>query len=212
MKTTAFPLILFLAFAACSKQTEVVTESTALQVEKVRMAPDYDAARQMFRQLQPAAAAFLWVKHVNEYKNLNSIRKNPDKQAAIDALLTHIRAGIFVRNSKEAVIFLNYTFPAWLSLHGKRLSQRELYDLCFDPLQLSSMEAGQEYELEDAANAPCFCHIGNSGYSCKKLSIGIPSGVTVEYGICESGSDCAFKTIGCGVFWLESCNGSHCSF
>lgn len=82
----------------------------------------------------------------------------------------------------------------------------------FDNTKPISQKLTYRYSDDPPPPPDCFCHVGNFGYSCKKWSYGFPSGITVEYGLCESGSSCGGSGAGCGLLWLESCYGGHCNF
>lgn len=61
------------------------------------------------------------------------------------------------------------------------------------------------------ATPKCFCHTGTAGYSCTRVTVGLPSSVT--FGICEyTNAGCTYKRRGCGALWFSACSGNHCQF
>lgn len=147
-------------------------------------------------------------------------RKKEEKLFLISELASSIKREIFEGDTNAKDIFLNYTIPLWLERAEKVFSKEELTDLLLFNYQDLHQESNsialitpKASYIADEPPVDCFCHVGNVGYACKQLQIGFPSGITVVYGNCEEAERaCSRSTRGCGLLWLESCNGSHCNY
>ena len=144
---------------------------------------------------------------------------NPDKIDLITELNNNLKKEIFDLNSDARNIFLTYIIPTWLKKSENIFSKEEVSELLLYNYQVNSIEVLQDSgkiknnALPDEPSVDCFCHVGNTGYTCKQLSMGFPSGVSIKYGVCEEASNkCKTTTFGCGILWAESCTGSHCNF
>lgn len=158
-----------------------------------------------------------WQDHFIIASKLATVKSDAQKMSLISELSSYLTNNVFEDNSDEQNIFLAYNLPTWLKKAESIFHKTELSDLLLSNFQESNPQIDNtiktkvDYMPEDPVD--CFCHVGNTGYSCKQLQVGFPSGVTQVYGMCEEGNRvCKTSNRGCGFLWLEKCNGSHCNY
>ena len=134
-----------------------------------------------------------------------------DKVSLINDLMANLEVSLFNNNSSKSDIFSNYFIPIWRKNAKNVFTEFELYDLAFEPSADPVGNVTAPPELPGGI-ANCFCHVGESGFSCRKVSVGFPSGITITNGVCQLVGDCTYSHPGCGWFWLSSCSGNHCNF
>ena len=217
-KIQIFFLVFIVLFNACSKTEYNKDKKVPKPKDQVdlnvilRESTDFESLIQMFNLLTASEKYELWYEHLLDAKD--QFFHEQDKVDMIDYLLSNMDSSIFIANSYENDVFTNYFVPIWIDSAKNFFSDLEIYDLTFDvTAEVIGEEETEEFMPPDDGPVNCFCHVGNTGYSCKKISIGFPSGITIQYGVCEQGhSSCNSSSLGCGFLWLQSCNGNHCSF
>ncbi len=216
MKRIIFVLVIS-GFISCSKQAEnglpdqraVADRSTSARAIDARSS--YDERIQIYNLMKETERYNLWFNHLKNAKKQFTDNRETSKANLVAQLMEHLSVGIFASfSSTEKDVFLNYFIPSWLNNARTTFTSLEIYDLTFDP---TSVSIGNRASLPpDEGSANCFCHVGNSGYSCTKVTVSFPWGVTVSNGMCEGSVECRASMLGCGLLWLESCNGGHCNY
>jgi len=213
MKQNIFWLASLLLLVSCSKQDLQGTASSAEKSKAMLTKADFESRTRIFNAM-PASERFqLWKEHLREAATGFAAQGAANKAASVNELLAELQESVFEQDSYAADVFTGYFLPAWASKASKIFDQVELYKLTFDPTaDVNSLTAPGDVGtgLEDGVG--CFCHVGNSGYSCRTISVSIPLGVTIKNGICENTGACTVSNLGCGFLWLSSCNGNHCNF
>ncbi len=182
--------------------------------------------KQMYTLFNPDEKLTFWKDHFLIAVNLPQFNTDERKVTLINLLKSSLTREAFNGNSEARNIALSYTIPAWQQKASGIFSQEELVDLLLYNFQepaeppsdlqkrkLSFINTNDDTEPVDAVG--CYCHVGNTGYTCKKtvITVGIPTSVSISYGICEQASiACTPGSWGCGFLWFESCNGSHCNY
>jgi hypothetical protein len=210
--------ILFFLLIGCSKNVnynnEALTNSESIR--KINSFDNLSAKKQVYSLLTSEVKFDLWVEHIDRLMAGSMIAQNNQKKELIKELRSFITKEIFENNSKEKEVVLSYYAPKWLAKAEKVFTGKEVYEIVYDnvffaPVKINANSKGNLLAAVPSEEVDCFCHVGNSGYSCKKLVITLPPEVT--YGICEQGSlPCKNSSNGCGFLFLESCNGNHCNF
>lgn len=168
---------------------------------------DGEVRQQVYSEMSAQEKYDLWKKHFQYVKDSHAVGGDAEKRKLVQELENALSVDIFVDESNAQSVFLEYTGPQWMAKAKLVLSDEEIYDVTMENAVLRTPPA------DDIGQLPkCFCHVGNSGYSCKKLSLSFPWGATIEYGICENNGPCRYSRRGCGFLWLESCDGAHCNF
>jgi hypothetical protein len=207
---------------SCSKQSFDVASGTSNQIQQtkelsvfIQLAKnsDFGSLVNMYNLLDSKSKYFFWSNHfLTASANTNTLQK----KAKIDELRTFLTPELFNESSRQAAIFTNYLIPAWAEKAKAIFSETELFQLLYENNQIKAnlrKSANQAGNDEQKVEADCFCHAGTSGYSCQKVTVGFPSGITIENGICEQSQiSCNSSSEGCGFLWLQSCSGNHCQF
>jgi hypothetical protein len=196
-------VIVGILISSCSKEDEIKNgpppEVTALQLAA------RDGARdQVYVQMSSQEKYDLWKQHFKYLKD--DLRSDPDKVVSIENLESCLTVKLFEPESDERATFLAVTLPGWIEKVKGIFSDEELFEVIMENRAAPVVPVQTDIHTPD-----CFCHVGNNGYKCKKIKLSIPP--SLDYGVCEQGSTvCDYSRYGCGALWLESCNGSHCSF
>lgn len=217
MKLYLITAIFAFALFSCTKSMfEDAISNSGNTIESFKAEVDFDTKIQKYNLLSPMEQFTIWKEHLIKAKKYYIKANDTVKANSINQLLSTLPESIFyTTDTTSRDIFLNYTIPTWRQTAELIFSQEEIYDIVFDPTKDNI--GGEGGTLTGRAAPPastvdCFCHVGTSGFSCKKTSFGFPSGITIETGICETQGDCTYSRRGCSWLWLSSCNGSHCSF
>ena len=214
MKYNYLMIAALVVITSCSKkdtQNDAAVLESNNQIELLKRTADFQAGVQVYN-LMPAEARYkLWNDHLFMAKNQFTSSGQNGKAVLIDQLLNNIQRDVFAKNTKDADVFSNYFMPGWYQKAKLIFTNKELYDLLFDPAAESIGTLVAPPDIGDNL-ADCFCHVGTSGFSCRKTTVSFPGGVTIEEGICEQSGDCNSSNLGCGWLWLYSCNGNHCNF
>ncbi len=215
VKLLIFASILF--FAGCSKSKitdKTKSDESAIRVKSVAATSEFQSRTQKFSLLTPAEKFQLWQGHILNAKAQFLESDERRKVASIDQLLANLTVEVFDESSTgTSDIFLNYFMPVWSSSAANIFTEQEIYDITFNPAaQVIGRFAPEDIGGGLPGGGPnCFCHIGASGFSCRRLTISIPPSIT--NGICErTAADCEGSSRGCGWVWLQSCYGNHCQF
>ena len=210
-----FVSAIFLAGCSKNEKTEdVSSQASSLRVESVVSSNDFQSRIQLFGLLTGQEKFTMWQKHLVKARAQFAASGERRKIASIDQLLNNISVSMFdSQSSGQKDVFLNYFIPVWSGSAKNIFTDEELYDLTFNPgAQIIGRFADDEIGggLEGGP-ANCFCHVGTSGFSCRRMTIGIPP--TITNGICErTAAECDASSNGCGWLWLQSCSGNHCQF
>jgi hypothetical protein len=195
-------VIVGILISSCSKEDEV-KNGPPPEVAALQLAARDGARDQVYVQMSAQQKYDLWKEHFKYLKD--SIRSEADKVASIENLESSLTVKLFEPESDEQATFLAVTLPNWIEKVKGIFSDEELFEIIMEN-RVASVAT-----VETDFHAPgCFCHVGNNGYKCKKIKLSFPP--SLDYGVCELGSACDYSRYGCGALWLESCNGSHCSF
>jgi len=219
MKKQKFLFVLLtLLIAGCSKTAIVETardEPLTADITQLRTEADPESRIQFFNLLSAQERFDLWQQHLTRARDQFVNAGITAKYLLVEKLLSNISVTLFSdKAGVELDVFLNFFAPTWKDHAQKVFTEQELYDLTFDPFaeKIGVRPAPPEIGTTPDPIPSCFCHVGTSGYACRKISVGFPSGVTITNGICEFVGDCRYNRRGCGFLWLYSCNGSHCNF
>lgn len=200
---------------SCRKSTysdQGPSKKSNSQFSRLGTENDFESRKQMFGLMTPNERYILWRDHLLTAKNQFTSTNEHPKVELINELLSAISASIFDENSTAADVFKNYFLPAWQPKANTIFSTMELFDLTYDPTEsnIGSREAPPEIGNGpgDGSLGRCWCHAGQSGYSCMRYQF--PWGVTS--GVCERVGECREKLPGCGTLWLFRCDGNHCNF
>jgi hypothetical protein len=216
MKSTILFFAAVIVITGCTKSMngdETQNEQSAMRIESVMGSGDFQSRVQMYNLLSPTERLQMWREHLVKAKNQFIGEVRPDKVSLIDELLSNLRVNVFESGSVEGDVFLNYFIPVWDSRAKTVFDDFEMYDLTFNPSAeiIGSRTAPPEIGETPGGTADCFCHVGMSGFSCRRITISIPPSIT--NGICErTPADCKERNLGCGWFLLSSCKGNHCQF
>lgn len=214
-------VLLIAAMVSCSKQQAFETaraDNPAEQTALLKESGDFESVIQVYNLLTGPEQYKIWRDHLLKARLQFQAAYSYDKVALIDQLLANINLSLFMddqASQDKLAVFLNYFVPVWNSSAETVFSEMELYDLVSDPTvevigeRTAPPDMGEE---PSDKSAPCFCHVGEKGYKCRKMTVGFPSGVNWVMGICEKVGDCDYSRRGCGFFWFSSCNGNHCNF
>lgn len=200
-------MVLFIVISAfsCTKSDQIPIKPAEAALQNATTISS-DAVQQIYNQLSADEKFSYWDAHLRFCED-SLAAGFPEKASAIASLRGSLKTSIFEDESDAATVFLNYTLPVWLTNAEKVLTEVEIFELTMQNKFLPNVNIVPEVD-----NAECFCHVGNKGYSCKKMELGFPSGVTITYGICEAPDPCEGSRRGCGFLWLQSCSGGHCNF
>jgi hypothetical protein len=203
MKQSLAAIFLFCIFTAlsCTKDKEASLDQLSEVAMETFHSGSAEEQKQMYSAMTAEEKYNIWIDHLTAMQGRFS--GNSQQEALILQLKGKLSPGVFTDDSHDQIVFMNYYTPQWMGYAKQVFNDKEIYDLVFENKNLP---------YEESSTPDCFCHVGNSGYSCKKWSIGFPSGVTVEYGMCENAYACNYSRRGCGFLWVESCNGSHCNY
>lgn len=214
VKVLIFASILF--FAGCSKgkiADETKSDESAVRVKSVAATSEFQSRTQKFSLLTPAEKFQLWQGHILNAKAQFEASGERRKVASIDQLLANLTVEVFDENSTGASdVFLNYFMPIWSSSAANIFTELEVYDITSNPAaQVIGRFAPEDIGggLE-GGGANCFCNVGTSGFSCRRITVSLPPSIT--NGICERTAAICEERRGCGWFWLNMCNGNHCQF
>lgn len=198
-----------LVLLSCTKSETNISPSSveSKKIAVFKTTTDFSTQVQLFNLLSGKEKFQFWKENLANVQKLTSVKNNALKIALIQELSASISSEVFEEGSNQNIIFKNYTSAIWVKKAAQAFSKEELYDYFFDHQQIQTNLVGEPNVLAD-----CFCHVGNSGYSCKQTSVGFPSGVTIKHGMCEQPTDCKESSSGCGLLWFESCNGGHCNY
>lgn len=228
-KTFVIAAVIF--FSGCKKNDVAsIKDSTGYlkKLELFKQEPDPVVRKQMYALFNPDEKLTFWQDHFSIAVNLPQFNTDERKVTLINQLRSTLTREAFNGNSEARNIALAYTIPAWQQTASGIFSREQMVDLLLynfqepteppsEPQQrkLSFVNANDDDNSEPTEAAGCYCHVGNTGYSCKKtvITFGIPTSVSFSYGICEQASiACRTGSSGCGFLWFESCNGSHCNY
>lgn len=211
--TTLLAITVMLIACTKSSRNEEAAQANSTAAIKEKIAGAGFAARvQLFNMLNTQEKFNLWHAHLLQARNEYAVNGNTNALVKIDELLANLTPEVFEADSKASTVFSNYFMPQWNVSAQKFFSPEELYNICFDPAADIMKLVAPDDVGGGGGQASCFCHVGASGFSCRKIQVGIPSGVTIVNGICERSGECKGAGTGCGWFWLQSCYGDHCNF
>ena len=214
-------ILLLITLASCSKGGLGDRPSTIPEPDQytvLKSTDDFQSRLQIYDLLSADEKFSLWNDHLIKARAQFVSANQIDKVSMVDELSTNMSRNIFkegMQYSSSVDVFLNYFVPLWLRKARTVFNELEIYDLTFNPLVkvVGEREAPSEIGVGSGGTVPdCFCHVGVTGYSCRRISVGIPSGVVITNGMCEKSGDCMYFRRGCGFLWLSSCNGNHCVF
>lgn len=159
-----------------------------------------------------------WQDHFIIASKQATVKNDDNKLSLISELSSSLNTSVFEENADEQHVFLAYTMPRWLEKAESVFDTKELSSLILNNYQ--EFSSIPEFSIQKKSNfiadeppVDCFCNVGTKGFICQQLSLGFPNIIQVTYGICEEGNrPCTTSKRGCGLLWLESCNGSHCNY
>jgi hypothetical protein len=224
MKTIFLLPVMALALTSgCSKQavkeeTQVLARAPAhVQLNSLRTSNDFQSRIQVYNLMTADEQFRLWYDHLTLARGQFENNAQSEKVALVEQLFSNLKVELFKgdRDNAELDVFLNYFVPLWNDQASRVFTALELYDLVSDPTaeEIGVKVAPMEIGTSPGGSVPdCFCHVGTSGFSCRRISVGIPSGIVITNGICELVGNCSYSRRGCGFLWLSSCNGNHCNF
>jgi hypothetical protein len=208
-------LAVVMIIAACTKtQTKEadIQNVSGAKIANAIATADFQSRIHVFDLLSEQERYVLWRDHLVKAKEQFINEKNEAGVNSISELLANLTPEVFDVSSKASAIFSNYFMPNWVASSRSVFTPAEMYDIGFDP----SVKIIGRTAPEDIGGGPgganCFCHVGTSGFSCRKIEVGFPSGVSIVNGICERTGACTGSSTGCGWLWLQSCSGDHCNF
>lgn len=215
LKLTSLLALTFLFFACTRTETsESAVQTVSAEKIKAQIAgAGFETRVQLFNLLSTKEKYALWQAHLLKARQQYANNGNSNAKDKIDELLANLTEEVFVKESQAAAVFSNYFMPVWNATAQKIFTAEELYDIGFDPsADTMGLVAPDDVGGGGGGLASCFCHVGTSGFSCRKIEVRFPSGVTIINGICERSDDCKGASSGCGWLWLQSCYGNHCNF
>jgi hypothetical protein len=221
MKKLSTLLLLVAVMAStmnCTKKdapNEPKAEVSAIRENTVARSGDFQSRGQMYSLLTDNEKFQLWQAHLQKAKLQFTAAGMSAKVALVDELLAGISPAVFTDNSIEGDVFSNYNIPMWDARAKTILTDQEIYVLTFDPngdVMGGLTAPGDIGNLPgDDGMASCFCNVGTSGFSCRKIIIG--TSPSIQNGICErTSADCHEIQRDCGWFWHYACDGNHCQF
>lgn len=218
MKKMFFGLLLgtgLLAQTACTKSNnpdDGLSDASATRISSVLNDGDFSSRIQKYGMLLPAERHQLWKDHWLKAKAQFTAAGETAKVSLVDRLLNDLKLSVFEDiGGSTADVYFTYTMPVWQQDARQVMSDQEIYDLGFNP---SAEVIGRAVpSVEESGGPQCFCHVGMSGFTCRRVQVGFPSGITVTNGICErTAAYCEGSSLGCGWVWFQSCYGNHCNF
>lgn len=216
LQVTALAAVIIM-FAACSKTETMqngLSPASDAKVGSVISTSDFQSRVQLFNLLTTKERFSLWHDHLVKAKKQFTNEGSPAKAASVEELLANLTEDVFDINSEASAVFSNYFIPRWNETAKAAFTPKELYDIGFNPgaAVIGRFADGEIGSIPDGG-ASCFCHVGTTGYSCRRITVSFPAGVTITNGICERNSaECTGSSTGCGLLWLQSCYGNHCQF
>lgn len=218
MKRVFFSMLLgtgLLVQTACNKANNTddgLSDLSDNSISSVLNDADFSSRVQKYSLLLPSEKYKLWRDYWLRAKAQFTASRETAKVNLVDRLLSGISASVFddISNT-ESDVYFNYTMPIWQQDARLVMTDQEIYDLGFNP---SAEVVGKAVpSVEDESGPKCFCHVGMSGFTCRRVQFGFPSGVTITNGICErTAAYCEGSNWGCGWVWAQSCYGNHCNF
>lgn len=215
MKSKQLLLIFFItAILGCSRETNTdltKEQKLKIKIESVIASTSSDQRIQTYNLLTSEEMYILWKDHLQKAKTQFIASGKTQKVNLINDILANFTSSIFDDSHAEEVFF-NYYVPVWRNSAESVFSPVELYDICFEPnvSVIGELRVVMEDEPDSGPAPKCFCHAGESGFSCRRIQLGHPF---ITNGICErTNASCIEKARGCGWFWRHSCDGNHCQF
>lgn len=210
-------LAVILFFAACTKPQTEMHEPEMVSSEKIESlisTVDFQSRIQMFNLLTKKEKHRMWRDHLVKARTQFLNEGHPAKVAKVDELITNLALDVFDNTTSTSAVFTNYFMPRWQASLNADFTPKEMYDLGFNPgVDVLGRVAPEEIGTGGGTGVNCFCHVGTSGFSCRRITVDFPLSISIVNGICEQGSSpCVNNRYGCGWFWLSSCNGNHCNF
>ncbi|MBK8141671.1 MAG: bacteriocin fulvocin C-related protein [Chitinophagaceae bacterium] len=174
-----------------------------------------------YNAMSDSAKYLYWKNRLKEYIDSNYFNCDNTQLTALTELIDTLSFEVYTDSSTRAAFVLNY-LEDWLTDNEALLDDHQVRfgDLLSDPESSIDDQPQGKYAPFDIGGGEiegtpkCICSLGSS-YTCRKVSVGFPSGVTVTYGVCESSAQhntCNTSNYGCGFLGLWSCNGNHCQF
>lgn len=208
-------LAVITVIAACTKtqtrETDLQNVSGAKLANVIARA-DFQSRIHVFDLLSKQERYVLWHDHLVKAKEQFVNENNTTRANSISELLANLTPEVFDVSSKASAVFSNYFMPKWVESARPAFTPAEIYDIGFDPSADIIGRTAPEDIGGGLGGANCFCHVGTSGFSCRRIEVGFPSGVSIVNGICERTGTCTGSSTGCGWLWLQSCSGDHCNF
>jgi len=196
--------ILTILVTSCNKDYNFMPNNlNNSRIEKYYSTKNIEAQKLIYSELNSFEKYKIWIYHFDE--KIRQFSNNSKKRSIIAKLKSLMVHSIFIQNSKESRIFKSYSWPIWVKEAQNVLSNKEIYELVYET------NSSEVIDVIDNQPVECFCHVGNQGYSCKTYTIGFPT-IEVHIGLCVAGGSCNGSTKGCGLLFLESCNGANCAF
>ena len=166
-----------------------------------------------YRLLNESEKSIFWTAMIDNFLFRNPVL-SLEARSLVTSLVSHIKPEIFRINSNENILFKDQFVPNWLTKAEKLLNTDLITALAYGPVN----KIHSPYENLKTSPTPspsCACNLG-SRYDCAKTTVHVgTNGLWYEEvrGACvNAGNECTVSTLGCGFFWLYSCNGSTCVF
>lgn len=227
MKTKYFSLILTISvlLLSCTKKIETITPKQSefeMKLLKFQNEDNPGVKKIIYRLFTAQDKVKFWKTHFNLALQNQPYLRSEIAKDLIQELNKMINPEMFIDGTNSNSLSKAYYMPVWLKKAELVLTKNQINELVFSnfldiqkPTTIGQDQIKKQVtKLGDGPEivADCFCHVGETGFSCKKTTIGFPSGVTVTIGICEQAYACNSSSSGCGWFWLSTCDGGHCNF
>lgn len=225
LKSIIYAFIIAITLMNCTKkmETQIIDHSGfELKILKYQNEANPGIKKIIYRLFTETEKVKFWKMHFKLALQKQSYTSNQSAVNLIHDLDNMINEEMFIDGSKANYLSKAYYMPLWLKKAESVLNKNQIGELVYTnyldevkpeiihPEQIKKQNTMLGSGPEVVAD--CFCHVGETGFSCKRTDIGFPSGVTVKIGICEQAYACNSANSGCGWFWLSSCDGGHCNF
>lgn len=225
IKYFIYAIIIASTLMNCSKKVETQTsEQTDFEIKlfKYQNEDNPGVRKIIYRLFTETEKVKFWKTHFKLALQKESYASNEAAVSLIHDLDNMIKPEMFIDGSNANYISKAYFMPLWLKKAETVLDKNQIGELVYanfldeiKPVTVKPEQIKKQITMLGSGPeivADCFCHVGETGFSCKRTDIGFPSGVTVKIGICEQAYACNSSNSGCGWFWLSSCDGGHCNF
>lgn len=145
-----------------------------------------EKSKDAYFELLPEDKYLAWIGHINRFRPLFT----ENQTMLIDELYLKMSPSLFEKSMAGDLAFKEWFEVIWIEKVSKSFDENEIRNVFMNLVP-------KEYENVDLQTFPfgdCMCNI-DSIFTCN-------AGFT-----CQATRGCETKNLGCGMFWLYSCNG-----